>query len=89
MGISLAVFCIVFLSIILVPELPLECIGGIVKLGIVMTLSHVLGILGIFNGFSMVCTIGVLINFVFYVLLLLSLVLTLVLFVKLPLLCNY
>ena len=62
MGISLAVFYIIFLSIILVPELPLVCIGGIVKLGIFMTLSHVLHILGIFNGFSAVCTIVLLIG---------------------------
>ena len=58
MGIFLAISCIIFLSIILVPESPFNCIGGIVILDIVMTLSHVLDILGIFNGFSTVYTIG-------------------------------
>ena len=45
------------MSIILVPESPLDYIGGIVKMGIGMTLSPVLSISEIVNGFSMVCAI--------------------------------
>ena len=61
MGISLTVSCIIFLSIILVPKSPFDLIRGVVKLGIVMTFSCFLDILGIFNGFSTICTMCLLI----------------------------
>ena len=52
MGISLATSCIIFLSIISALESPFDYKGGIAKLAIVVTLSCVLGISGIFNGLS-------------------------------------